>query len=162
MPGFIRVDQTTEVVDPLSVTMEQAESIAKLEEEADVIEYIGLIRDVNLASTVYTIPEVSGEHTPTLEVDSVKTDSEADSDVSIEPYMAQGDDYQAEEEAPDEPMPVQTGELVESIPWPPRVLESQPLTFILRDVRDPALQPGPLGVAPPVSGVIRGIREHYI
>ena len=63
MPGFIRVDQTTEVVDPLSVTMEQAESIAKMEEEADVREYIGLIRDVNLANTVYTIPEVSEEHT---------------------------------------------------------------------------------------------------
>ena len=50
MPGFIRVDQATEVVDPLSVTMEQAESIAKMEEEADVIEDIGLIRDVNLAT----------------------------------------------------------------------------------------------------------------
>ena len=80
----------------------------------------------------------------------MKTDSEADRDVSIEPYMAQGDEYQAEEEAPDEPMPIQTGEPVESILWPPRVLEGQPLTFILRDVRDPALQPGPLGVAPPV------------
>ena len=54
--------------------MEQAESIAKMEEEADVIEDIGLIRDVNLANTVYTIPEVSEEHTPTLEVYSVKTD----------------------------------------------------------------------------------------
>ena len=93
MPGLIRVDQTTEVVDPLSVTMEQAESIAMMEEETDVIEDIGLVRDVNLANTVYTIPEVSEEHTPTLEVDSVKTDSEADCDVSIEPYMAQGDEY---------------------------------------------------------------------
>ena len=68
------MDQTTEVVDPLSVTMEQAESIAKMDEEADVIEYIGLIRDVNLANTVYTIPEVSVEYTPTLEADSVKTE----------------------------------------------------------------------------------------
>ena len=89
MPGFIRVDQTIEVVDPLSVTMEEAEIIAKTGEEAVVIEYVGFTRDVNLASTIYTIPEVSEEHTPTLEVDSVKTDSEADSDVSIEPYMAQ-------------------------------------------------------------------------
>ena len=80
----------------------------------------------------------------------MRTDSEADSDVSIEPYMAQGEEYRAEEEAPDEPMPIQTGEPVESILWPPRVLESQPLTFILRDVRDPVLQPGPPGVAPPV------------
>ena len=91
MPGFIRVDQTTEVVDPLSVTMEEAEIIAKTEEEAMVIEDIGIIRDVGLANTIYTIPEVSEEHTPTLEVDSVKTDSEAGSDVSIEPYMAQGE-----------------------------------------------------------------------
>ena len=37
VPGFIRVDQTTEVVDPLSVTVEQAASIAQMEEEADVI-----------------------------------------------------------------------------------------------------------------------------
>ena len=83
------MDQTTEVVDPYSVTVDQAVSMAKMEEEADVIEDIGLIRDVNLANTVYTIPEVSLEYTPTLEADSVKTDSEVDSDVSIEPYMAQ-------------------------------------------------------------------------
>ena len=56
-----------------------------------VIEDIGIIRDVGLANMIYTIPEVSEEHTPTLEVDSVKTDSEVDSDVSIEPYMAQGE-----------------------------------------------------------------------
>ena len=85
MPGFIRVDQTTEVVDPLSVTMEEAEIIAKTEEEAVVIEDIGIIRDVDLANTIYTIPEVSEEHTPTMEFDSVKSDAGADSDVSIEP-----------------------------------------------------------------------------
>ena len=147
VPGDVGMDQTTEVVDPHSVTVEQAVSMAKMEEEADVIEDIGLIRDVNLANTVYTIPEVSLEYTPTLEADSVRTDSEADSDVSIEPYMAQGDDYQVEEEAPDEPMPAQTGEPVETILWPPRVLESQPLTFLLRDVRDPVLEPGTPGVA---------------
>ena len=56
-----------------------------------VIEDIGIIRDVGLASTIYRIPEVSEEHTPTPEVDSVNTDSEADSDVSIEPYMAQAE-----------------------------------------------------------------------
>ena len=59
MPGFIRVDQTTEVVDPISVTMEEAEIIAKTEEEAVVIEDIGIIRDADLANTIYTIPEVS-------------------------------------------------------------------------------------------------------
>ena len=49
MLGFIRVDQTTEVVDPLSVTMEEAGTIAKTEEEAVVIEDMGFVRDVNLA-----------------------------------------------------------------------------------------------------------------
>ena len=44
------------------------------QEEAVVIEDIGIIRDADLANTIYTIPEVSEEHTPTLEVDSVKTD----------------------------------------------------------------------------------------
>jgi hypothetical protein len=147
VPGDVGTDQTTEVVDPQSVTIDQAVSMAKLEEEADVIEDIGLIRDINLANTVYTIPEVSLEYTPTMEAESDKTDSEADSDVSIEPYMAQGDEYQVEQEAPDEPMPDQTGEPVETILWPPRVLESQPLTFLLRDVRDPVLEPGTPGVA---------------
>ena len=94
----------------------------------------------------------------------MKTDSEADSDVRIEPYMAQGDDYQAEEEAPDEPMPAQTGEPVESIIWPPRVLASQPLTFILRDVRDPAFQPGLPGVCTTsnLSSILGGIGEHSL
>ena len=32
MPGFVGVDQTTEVVDPHSVTVEQAVSMAKMEE----------------------------------------------------------------------------------------------------------------------------------
>ena len=91
MPGFIVMSPTVECIDPLYVTMEEAEVIAKTEEASVVIEDMGLIRDVNLANTVYTIPEVSEEHTPTLEVDSLKTDSEADSDVSIEPYMAQGE-----------------------------------------------------------------------
>ena len=71
--------------------MEEAEIIAKTEVEAVAIEDIGIIRDVDLANTIYTIPEVSEEHTPTLEAGSVKTGSEADSDVSIEPYMAQGE-----------------------------------------------------------------------
>ena len=56
MPGFIRVDQTIEVVDPLFVAMEEAEIIAKTEEEAVVIEDIGISRDVDLAKTIYTIP----------------------------------------------------------------------------------------------------------
>ena len=63
VPGDVGTDQTTEVVDPQSVTVDQAVSMAKMEEEADVIEDIGLIRDVNLANTVYTIPEVSLEYT---------------------------------------------------------------------------------------------------
>ena len=66
MPGFIAVSPTVECIDPLSVTMEEAEVIAKTE-EAVVIEDIGIIRDVDLANTIYTIPEVSEEHTPTLE-----------------------------------------------------------------------------------------------
>ena len=60
--GFIRVDQTTEVVDPLFVTMEEeAEIIAETEEEAVVIEDIGIIGDVDFANANYTIPEVSEE-----------------------------------------------------------------------------------------------------
>ena len=47
-------------------------------------------------------------------------------------------------------MQEQTGELVETVLWPPRALEFQPLTLITKGFRDPALQPGPLGVAPPV------------
>ena len=51
----------------------------------------GVIGDFDLANTVYTIPEVSEEHTPTLEFDeAMKCDTDTDSDVSIEPYMAQG------------------------------------------------------------------------
>ena len=38
-----------------------------------VIEDIGVIRDVDLANTIYTIPEVSEEHTPTMEFDSAKS-----------------------------------------------------------------------------------------
>jgi hypothetical protein len=68
------MDQTAEVVDPQSFTVEQAVSMAKMEEEADVIEDIGLVRDINLANTVYTIPEVSLEYTPTMEAESDKTD----------------------------------------------------------------------------------------
>ena len=108
-PPILVVDQTTEVVDPLTVTVEEAEIIAKAREEPLVIEEIGVIRDVDLANTIYTIPEVSEEHTPTLEFDSVKSDSGTDSDVSIEPYMAQGADYRAVEEVPSEPMQEQTG-----------------------------------------------------
>jgi hypothetical protein len=63
------VDQTTEVLDPLSITTEEAEAIAKTEEEAVVIEDIGVIRDVDLANTIYTIPEVS--EAPTMEFESV-------------------------------------------------------------------------------------------
>ena len=47
-------------------------------------------------------------------------------------------------------MQEQTGEPVETILWPPRALEDQPLTLISKGFRDPALQPGPPGVAPPV------------
>ena len=41
MPTFFAVDQTTEVVDPLTVTVEEAETTAKAEEESLVIEEIG-------------------------------------------------------------------------------------------------------------------------
>ena len=53
----------------------------------------------------------------------MKSDSEADSDVSIEPYMAQGEEYRAEDEVPVETMQEQTGEPIELILWPARVLE---------------------------------------
>ena len=67
----------------------------------------------------------------------MKGDSDTDSDVSIEPYMAQGDAYGIVEEPPSEPMPEQTGELVDVLLWPPRVLEDQPLSLILKkNIRD--------------------------
>ena len=49
----------------------------------------------------------------------MKSDSGTDSDVSIEPYMAQGEAYSTVEEVPSEPMREQTGELVDVILWPP-------------------------------------------
>ena len=49
MPGSIRIGQTTEVVDPLFVAVEEAKIIAKTEEEAVVTEDVGVIRDVDLA-----------------------------------------------------------------------------------------------------------------
>ena len=39
-----------------------------------------------------------------------------------------------------------TGKLVESLLWPPRVLEDQPLTLLMKQYRDIALQPVLLGV----------------
>ena len=63
MPSILVVDQTTEVVDPLTVTVDEAATMAKSEEEALVIEALGVIIDVDLANTVYTILEVSEEHT---------------------------------------------------------------------------------------------------
>ena len=109
MPYILVVDQTTEVVDPLTVTVEEMATMAKTEEQALVIEEPGVITDVDIANTVYTIPEVSEEQTPTMEFDFAKGDSDTDSDVSIEPYMAQGDDYGIVEEPPSEPMLEQTG-----------------------------------------------------
>ena len=95
--------------------MEQAEILAKEEEETVVIEDIGIVRDVDLANTVYTIPEVSIEYTPTLEADSTRADSEADSDVSIEPYMAQGEEHRAQEDVSTESVQEKTGEPVDAI-----------------------------------------------
>ena len=94
----------------------------------------------------------------------MKTDSEADSDVSTEPYMAQGEEYRAEDEVPAEPMQEQTGELVESILWPPRVLEDQPLTLILKKLPGSGLAAGSAWRCTTCyfSGVIRGIREHSL
>ena len=85
MPSAL-VEQTTSVVDPLTVTVEEMATIAKAEEDVLVLDEPGVIKDVVLANTVYTIPEVSEEHTPTLEFDeTIKYDSDTDSDVSIEP-----------------------------------------------------------------------------
>ena len=60
-------------------------------------------------------------------------------------------------------MQEQTGELVDTILWPPRVLEDQPLTLILKGFRDPAFQLGSLGVAPPgVSPASSAASENII
>ena len=76
--------------------------------------------------------------------EAVKSDT--DSDVSIEPYMAEWKEQQAME-APFPDMDLEiSGKLVESLLWPPRVLQEQPLTLLMKQYRDPALQPGSIGV----------------
>ena len=63
----------------------------KAEEEAAVLEEPGVIRDIDIANIVYTIPDVGDEPTSALELDeAMKYDTDTDSDVSIEPYMIQG------------------------------------------------------------------------
>ncbi len=39
------------------------------------------------------------------------------------------------------------GEPVDSFDWPPRVLDEQPITLLLQQVREPVSQPGSLGGA---------------
>ena len=46
MPSIIVVDQTTEVADPLTVTVAEVATMAKAEEEALVIEEPGVIKDI--------------------------------------------------------------------------------------------------------------------
>ena len=72
----------------------------------------------------YTIPEEGEEETPTMEHDEV-VKSDTDSDVSIEPYMADGKEQQATDAFFPDIALEETGKPVESLQWPPRVLEDQ-------------------------------------
>ena len=104
------MDQTTSVVDPLIAKVEEMAIIAKAEEEVVVLEEPGVIKDIDLASTVYTIPDVGDEPTLTLELDeAMKCDTDTDSDVSIEPYMAQGAEYGVVDEPTPGPTLEETG-----------------------------------------------------
>ena len=106
------VEQTTSVVDPLAVTVEEMATIAKAEEEVLVLEEPAVIKDIDLANTVSVIPEVSEEHTPTLEFDeAMKCDTDTYSYVSIEPYMTQGAEYGVVDEPTPEPTLEETGKL---------------------------------------------------
>jgi len=71
-------------------------TIAKAEEEAVILDEPGIVTNVDLANTVYTIPEGGEEETPTMEQDEALK-SDTDSDVSIEPYMAEWKHQQAME-----------------------------------------------------------------
>ncbi len=87
------------------------------------------------------------EETPTMEMDvAVKSDTDTDSDMIIEPYMAQGTEYQTIEAHSPELALEETGSLVDLILWPPRVLDDQPLSLIMQQVRDIVSQPGLPGV----------------
>ena len=71
------------------------------------------------------------------------------SDVIIEPYMA---DWK-EQQAVGAPVPdlalEETGKPVDSLQWPPRVLDNQPLLLLQKQYRDLASQPGSLGAVSP-------------
>ena len=87
--------------------------------------------------------------------DARKSDTDTDSYVSIEQYMMQGAEYRIMEEPSPELALEGTGELVDSFVWPPRVLEDQPLSLIMQQLRDPVIQPGSLGaVSPGVASIM--------
>ena len=72
------VEQTTQVVDPPAVTIEEMVTIAKAEEEVAILEEPGIVNDIDLATIVYTVPEVGEEPTPTMEIhEAVKSDTRA-------------------------------------------------------------------------------------
>ena len=56
--------------------------------------------------------------------------SDTDSDVSIEPYMAESKEHQAIEAPFSELALEETGTPVDSVLWPPKVLEDQPLLLL--------------------------------
>jgi hypothetical protein len=81
------VEQTTQVADPPAVTVEEMVTIAKAEAEAVILEEPGIVTNIDLANTIYTVPQGGEEETPTMEQDEAVR-SDTDSAMSIEPYMA--------------------------------------------------------------------------
>jgi hypothetical protein len=54
---------------------------------------LGTVADTDLANVIYSIPEAGEIETPTMEQDEIMKEG-IDSDVSIEPYMAEWKDYE--------------------------------------------------------------------
>ena len=94
----------------------------------------GIVVGVDLANIIYSTPEAGEIETPTMEQDEIMKE-DTGSDCSIEPYMAADVSY------PDL-IPDEIGESVDLFEWP---LDEQPLTLLMKQVRDPVLQPGSLG-----------------
>jgi len=63
------VEQTTQVVDPPAVAVEEMVTLAKAEEEVAILEEPEGVTNIDFANIVYTIPEGGEEETPTMEQD---------------------------------------------------------------------------------------------
>lgn len=110
-----------------------------------------VVAGIDLANVIYSIAEAGYIETPTTGQDELMKE-DTGSDVSVEPYMAEWKDYEITYASFPDLIPDEMGEPVYSFKWPPRVLEEQPLTVLMNQVRDPVLQPAWLGGTPPGVG----------